>query len=382
MSGTIDILERLIAFDTVSAKSNLPLIAYVEDFLRTRGFTVHRVEDAGGEKAGLFAAYGPQGAGVLLSAHSDVVPVAGQDWTREPFRLTDEGDKLFGRGTTDMKGYLAAMLALAERASRCELKEPIKLAISYDEEIGCVGISKMIDRLAPAIGLPRACFVGEPTEMRVAVGHKGKVAMRAVCHGENGHSALAPQYANALHLAADLVVALRGLQRSLAEEGARDDAYAIPYSTVHVGRLEGGRALNIVADRAVVDFELRYLTKDNADLLAERIAKVVERVEQSHRERFPDIRITLETVNTYPGLDLPKDAPVIAFAESISQSAGSTKVPFGTEAGYFDQLGIPTVVCGPGSMAGQGHKPDEYIERAQLAACDKMLDRLLDRLKV
>lgn len=375
MTTSLEILDRLVGFDTVSARSNLPLIAYVEDFLKSRGFAVTRVPDPEQDKAGLFASIGPTGAGILLSAHTDVVPVEGQTWTRDPFRLTIEGDRLYGRGTTDMKGFLAAMLACADKAARRELREPLKLAISYDEEIGCVGIAKMIDALPSAIGLPRACIVGEPTSMQVAVGHKGKSAIRAICHGEAGHSALAPRFTNALHLAADLVAGLRALQDDLATHGAQDDSYAIPYSTVHVGKLSGGTALNIVPDRAELLFEFRHLAADAPDSLMARIRALADDIATTH-----GAAITLEQVTAYPGLDTPADAEVTRLVQRLARNQTLTKVAFGTEAGFFDALGIPTVVCGPGDMEAQGHKPDEYLLHSQLDACDSMLDSVLDHL--
>jgi acetylornithine deacetylase len=276
-----------------------------------------------------------------------------------------------------MKGYLACVLALADRAARAGLREPLKIALSYDEEIGCVGIGHMIDHLKRTIGLPRACIVGEPTGMQVAIGHKGKAALRAACFGEAGHSALAPKFLNALHLAADFVTELRNLQDDIAANGARDPDYDIPYSTVHVGTLHGGSALNIVPDRALIDFEIRYLAEDPLDRLLTRIHACADRVTARHRAKFAAARITLDQRTAYPGLDAPREDA--AFALSLAQSA-LTKVPFGTEAGYFAGLGIPTVVCGPGDMQGQGHKPDEYIELSQLAACDAMMDRLLVEL--
>ena len=236
MSQTHDILERLIGFNSVSANSNLDIIDYIQDYLALRGFEIHRVPDDSGQKAGLYASLGPTGAGVMLSAHTDVVPVAGQNWTKDPFKLTREADRLYGRGTTDMKGYMASVMALADRASRTPLREPLKISFSYDEEIGCVGIQHMIGVLEKTIGLPRACFVGEPTEMQVAVGHKGKAALRATCHGQSGHSALAPNFVNALHLAGDFMAELRQLQDDLARNGTRDPAYAVPYSTIHIGK--------------------------------------------------------------------------------------------------------------------------------------------------
>lgn len=374
---TVEILEKLVAFDTTSAKSNLALIDYVEEFLSTRGFRTHRIAASSGDKAGLYCAYGPEGAGVMLSAHTDVVPVTGQTWTRPPFELTREDGRLYGRGTTDMKGYLAAMLYAADRATRLDLREPLKLAISYDEEVGCVGMQHMVDQLAPTIGLPRACLVGEPTSMEVATGHKGKAAIRAVCQGTSGHSALAPLFTNALHLATDFVTELRSLQSQLADHGARDPAYRIPYSTVHVGKVSGGEALNIVPDRAEVLFEFRYLAADGFDQLHRKITAAATAVSQRYQQQDSGSSITLNVENAYPGLDIDQNADNVVWTKALARKNHTTKVAFGTEAGFFDGLGIPTVVCGPGSMEGQGHKADEYINESELAECDRMLGRLL-----
>ncbi|WP_323775438.1 acetylornithine deacetylase [Leisingera sp.] len=377
-SRTLEILERLIAFDTVSRNSNLDLAAYAGAFLVERGFAVTRLPSPDGTKTGLYAEKGLAGPGVLLSAHTDVVPVDGQEWTRDPFRLTREGERIYGRGTTDMKGYAASVLALADRAASVNLNEPLKIVLSYDEEVGCVGIQQMLERLAPLIGSPRACIVGEPTEMQVAIGHKGKAALRAVCHGQSGHSALAPDFTNALHLAADLLAELRALQADFAANGPRDAAYDVPYSTVHAGKMSGGTALNIVPDRAELTFEYRHLAADRgADILA-RIRDAADRV--SCRYPAKDARIEVEQYNAYPGLDVPADSAVADYARTLARSSRTTKVAFGTEAGFFHQLGVPTVVCGPGSMAGQGHKPDEYLELRQLTACDAMMDRILGGL--
>lgn len=377
---TLALLDRLIAFDTTSVNTNLPLIDFVEDYLRTRGFRITRVPDSTGQKAGLFAVLGPEGEGIMLSAHTDVVPVTGQNWSRDPFRLTREGDRLYGRGTTDMKGYLAAMLSMADRASKIPLKEPLKLAISYDEEVGCVGIQQMLDTLPAALGRPRACFVGEPTEMQVATGHKGKAAFEAVCHGESGHSALAPLFTNALHLATEFTIELRAIQDFYATKGARDPAYGVPYSTVHLGTLSGGSALNIVPDRAEMRFEYRHLTGDVAEDIAGRIYAAATRVTERFAPHSPETRVEVTKVNAYPGLDVPEEAEIVTLAKTLAKTNAVTKVAFGTEAGFFQGLGIPTVVCGPGSMERQGHKPDEYIETSQLAGCDAMMDRILSIL--
>lgn len=383
MTQTLDILDRLIGFNSISANSNLDIISYIDAFLRARGFEVTHVPDETGQKAGLYAVLGSasDGDGVMLSAHTDVVPVVGQDWSKDPFKLTREDDRLYGRGTTDMKGYVASVMALADRASKTQLNEPLKIAFSYDEEVGCVGVKKMIDRLEPAIGLPRVCFVGEPTEMQVAIGHKGKAALRATCHGQAGHSALAPQFVNALHLATDFVGELRAIQAELSLNGARDTAYDIPYSTVHVGKLSGGTALNIVPDTATIDFEYRHLAADKPDDLLARIFSAAEMVTQKYQDTFAEVKIEVDQYNAYPGLDVAQDNAIVPYAQKLAQTNAVTKVPFGTEAGYFDGLGIPTVVCGPGSMEGQGHKPDEYITLEQLSACDAMMDRILADLR-
>ena len=244
MTCTIEILERLIAFPTVSAESNLQLIAYVHAYLSERGFEIHQIGDASADKAGLFATIGPKGeGGILLSAHSDVVPVEGQNWKSDPFKLKVDDGRAYGRGTTDMKGYLASMLSLADKVDGKKLKEPLKFSLSYDEEIGCVGIKSMIGRLQSTIGKPRMCIVGEPTSMRVAVGHKGKAALLARFRGESGHSAMAPNFVNALHMATDFIVAIRELQNKFSVQGPREVAYDIPYSTIHVGKLNGGHRI-------------------------------------------------------------------------------------------------------------------------------------------
>lgn len=380
MTTTLDILDKLIGFDTVSRNSNMDLALFAEAHLKERGFTVQRIKDPDADKMGLYAEIGPGGDGVVLSAHTDVVPVDGQSWTRDPFRLTRDGDRVYGRGATDMKGYVASVLALADRAAKSNLREPLKIVLSYDEETGCVGIQRMLDRLAPMIGTPRACFVGEPTSMRVATGHKGKAALRATCHGQPGHSALAPQFANALYMAADFIIGLRDLQAAYARNGNRDPGFDVPYTTFHVGQISGGTALNIVPDRAGLIFEYRHLEADKASLISQQIHAAANRAAVPFRDRYPDARIEVEIYNAYPGLDVSPTEAVVLYAQKLAQSTGTIKVSFGTEGGYFGKLGIPTIVCGPGSMEGQGHQPDEYLELEQLANCDAMMGRLLKDL--
>ncbi len=377
MSVSLEVLERLVAFETVSARSNLDMIAYIEDFLRNRGFRVQRIADPDEPKAGLFAEIGPSvEGGLLLSAHSDVVPVGGQDWSVSPFKLTRQGDRLFGRGTTDMKGFLAEMLALADAVHGRELKTPLKLLVSYDEEIGCVGISRMKKQLPSLLGRPRLAIVGEPTEMKVAIGHKGKRAYRADIKGEAGHSALAPQFVNALHVAVDFVAKLHQMQQRVQHTGIRNDAYDVPYTTFHVGQLSGGTALNLVPDKATLVFEFRHLAEDDPNMIEAQLQQVADVV----LAKFPPAaQISLRLLAGYPGLSVASSDPAVSLVKS-SGGGETTHVAFGTEAGVLSDLGIATVVCGPGSMADQGHKPDEYVSEEQLVACSLMLRKVANEV--
>lgn len=374
-----DILARLIAFPTVSRDPNRALIDWVAELLIGHGIRPTIIPDETGGKANLFATIGPTDrAGVMLSGHTDVVPVDGQDWTRPPFELTEAGGRLYGRGACDMKGFCAAAISAMLKAGP-DLRTPLHLALSYDEEVGCLGVHSLIDMLERAPIRPALCIVGEPTGMAVATGHKGKTALRAICHGQEGHSALAPMAMNALHLAADLVNMIRETQAELRESGARDGDYDVPYTTLHVGRIRGGDALNIVPNRAEVDFEIRNLAEDDARaILAGLRARAAEIVA---RAGHPAAAIEIAEIWSYPGLDTPRGAEAVAFVKSLTGANGTIKVAFGTEGGLFDaRLGVPTVICGPGAMA-QGHKPDEFVTSDQLAACDSMLEKLVQRLR-
>lgn len=379
--NTLELLERLIAFPTVSRDPNRPLIDFVRVFLAERGIDSEIVEAEGGRKANLFATIGPKdGAGILLSGHTDVVPVDDQVWSDDPFRLRLEAGRAYGRGTTDMKGFVASALALADRASRRALSISLHLALSHDEEIGCVGVHSLLDVLAARGVRLNLAIVGEPTEMRVATGHKGKIAARAVCYGVAGHSSTPMRTLNAIHLACDFVGSLRAQQAELAERGTRDENYQVPYTTVHVGRIGGGTMLNIVPSLCTVEFEIRHIAADNAGAILRRIAEAGEAVAFASRDRFPDARIAIETFNTYPGLSTSPDSEAVAFLHGLVGPGPTGKVAFGTEGGLFAaRLNVPTVICGPGSMK-QGHTADEFIALDQLDACDAMMDRLLDRV--
>ncbi|MEO0328512.1 MAG: acetylornithine deacetylase [Pseudomonadota bacterium] len=383
MSTTIDFLKQLIGFPTVSAESNRVLIDYCADILSHAGADVSIIESNTENKANLYATLGPRNVpGVLLSGHTDVVPVEGQTWTVPPFEMTQHEDKLFGRGTTDMKGFIASALAAAELAATRRLKTPLHFAFSYDEEIGCVGVHSMIDMLEAAPFRPLMCIVGEPTLMTVATGHKGKTGCKVTCTGREGHSALAPDALNAIYMACDLISFIRKLQEEVAISEIRDEDYDVPYTTLHVGNIEGGVALNIVPNHAGFKFEIRNLIEDDPQILLQRIQDYSEKLLKSLRPQFPEADIEISVFNTYPPLSTAKDADIVNFVKSLSGSNATIKVAFGTEGGLFSsKLGIPTVICGPGSMA-QGHKPDEFIASNQLAKCDAMLAALVDRLEV
>ena len=376
-----DILEQLLAFDTVSSRPNIELMEYVRDLLADAGIAATLIPDPSGGKANLYASVGPESAGVMLSGHTDVVPVEGQAWTVPPFAMTEKDGRIYGRGAADMKGFVACAIAAMIAASKRELRVPLHLALSYDEEIGCMGVGSLIDMLAAAPMRPRLCIVGEPTGMQVATGHKGKVALRAVCTGREGHSALAPMALNALHLAVDFVNAVRELQVDLAANGLRDGDYDVPYTTLHVGKLNGGVQVNIVPNTAVVDFEIRSLAGEDVEGLITRLRSAAEAIAAPLRTEFPEVAIVVERLWDYPGLGTPSEAAVVNFVKSLTGANGTIKVAFGTEGGLFDaRLAIPTVICGPGSMA-QGHKPDEYVSAEQLAKCEAMMAALIGRLE-
>ena len=375
MTATVEWLGRLVAEPTVSAAPNRALMERLAGELSALGAECRLFPDASGQKASLLARIGPDGAGgLMLSGHIDVVPVDGQDWTRPPFALTREGGRLYGRGTADMKGFVAAMLALAGRVRRPV--RPLWLALSHDEEVGCVGVRPMLAAMAAEGLRPALVVVGEPTSLRLGIGHKGKVAFAVTARGRARHSAEAPMALNALHLAADYMGCLRAVQDGIAEEGPREAGYGVPYTTVHVGLLTGGTAVNLVPAQAEMLVEVRHLAAGTADDWVRRLNDLAEAVVAPLRARFPEAALTVTETGRYPGLAARGDEPAIAaFAACLPEEAGPGRLDFGTEAGLYAQaLGVPVVVCGPGDMA-QGHRPDEFIDEDQLVLCDSVLDR-------
>ncbi len=378
-----ELLARLVGFDTTSHRSNLPLIRFVEDYLLQHGVVSQIVPTASGEKASLYATIGPAGVGgIALSGHTDVVPVDGQRWPSDPFIVAERGGRLYGRGTADMKGFIACALRTADLAARRKLTAPLYLAFSHDEETGCVGVRPMIDRLAQDGIRPELAIVGEPTFMRIATGHKAKVGLRATCCGRAAHSALAPRGLNAIYVASDFINKLRGRQRDIEQTAGVEPGFEVPYTTLHVGKIAGGRVVNIVPDRCVVDFEIRSIVHDDPKRLLDTIFADAEEIAEAARQSAAEADIHIEVTGGYPGLSMADNGEPVRALAAILDDPAPIKVDFGTEGGlYHEVLDVPVLICGPGSM-DQGHKPDEFVSLDQLARCDRMMERLFDRLTV
>lgn len=374
-------LARLLAHPTISADTNLPLIEEIEVALVNAGAVCERFPDETGQKAALLVRFGPDvSGGLMLSGHVDVVPVAGQNWTVPPFKMTRKDGLLYGRGSTDMKGFIACVMALVETLDIASLKKPLWLAISYDEEIGCIGVRPMLAKIAARGIRPDLIVVGEPTSMQIGLGHKGKMALHVSTTGIARHSAEAPLALNALHLATDFITALRGLQNSLAENGQQDTAYSVPYATLHVGKLNGGTAVNLVPDNAEMLMECRMLASDDSAELETRVCEMAAAVLKPYQTRFAQAAIEVLKTGDYPGLASDAEHPAIrAFASCLPEGTAQCHLSYGTEGGLFAQaLDVPVVICGPGNME-QGHRPDEFIAESQLIACDDLLSTVVER---
>jgi len=373
-----DILAALIGFDTTSRHSNLTLLDWVQQYLHGLGVNCELFFNDERTKANLYARIGPDiPGGVMLSGHTDVVPVDGQDWTVDPFSMSEKEGKLYGRGAADMKGFIASVLAGLPQFMTASLQKPLHIALSYDEEVGCLGVPSLVHALAQRKHKPTLCIVGEPTELKPVVGHKGKLAMRCAVHGKPCHSAYTPQGVNAIEYAAQLIGKLREIGDGLAH-APHDNRFDPPYSTIQTGVIFGGSALNIVPERCQFDFEMRHLPQDDPQ-------QVLHALQAFAREQLvPRMRlvhsgsdIAFTELSRYPGLWSGENNPAVQLIRQLTDCNDVTTVPFGSEGGLFDSIGIATVVCGPGSMA-QGHKADEFVTVEQLAACDALLLKLMD----
>jgi acetylornithine deacetylase len=375
-------LEQLISFPTVSQDSNLELIRFIQAYLSRLGVESELFFNAEQTKANLFATLGPQDqGGVALSGHTDVVPVDGQNWTVAPFRLSENEGRLYGRGTADMKGFIACVLAAVPSFLAKPLKKPIHLVFSYDEEVGCLGVRPMLAELEKRNNKPQLCLVGEPTFMQPVLGHKSKLAMRCNVRGAACHSAYSPQGVNAIEYAAKLIGKLGEMGQELAQPELHDHRFDPPYSTVQTGVIKGGRALNIVPAECEFDFEIRAIPGfDAAEVPGKLKAYAQETLLPKMRAVNRQSDIQFDHLSDYPGLATPPESEVAQLVAALTGSTRFSTVAFGTEGGLFNQAGIPTVICGPGSI-NQAHKPDEFVSLEQLAACDGMLARLANLLQ-
>ena len=379
---SMDMLRRLVAFDTTSRNSNLALIDFVRNHLDGFGIASELVPDATGKKASLYATIGPKDRpGICLSGHTDVVPIDGQNWSSDPWTITEKDGLLYGRGTCDMKGFLAVVLAWVERFAAGALATPAHILLSYDEEIGCLGVRDALKRLQAMPVRPKGCLIGEPTDMKVTTAHKGKKSMRCHVHGHECHSSLAPKGVNAVEYAAEVIAYLKSMARRFEAEGPFDPDYDVPWTTVHTGIVQGGTALNIVPKDCRFDFEFRHLPQVDPEALLAEVQRFVEtRLQPEMRAIAPESGFTWQQISAFPGLDTADEAEITVLAKALAQANATIKVAFGTEAGLIQQAGIPAVICGPGSI-DQAHKPDEFVALSQLALCEAYMDRLVARLR-
>jgi acetylornithine deacetylase len=373
----LEMLAKLVSFDTETAKSNLGLIAFVEDYLQSWIVPYVRVPNAAGDKAALYATIGPQDkGGVVLSGHTDVVPVAGQNWTSDPFTLRVENGRAYGRGAVDMKAFDALALALIPEFQAANLKTPIHILLSYDEETTCLGVVDTIRKLGHDLPLPVAAIVGEPTMLEVVDAHKSVVTFTTTVHGSEAHSSKPYLGASAVMTAAELITELNRIGDEMIERGDASGRFDPPYTTVHVGVISGGTARNIISKSCSFDWEFRGLPSQDPHEIPDRLERFAQEVALKRLNRFGDFGRTETTLHVHvPGL-APDPG---SFAETLAlRLAGKNRtqtVPFGTEAGHFQAAGIPTVVCGPGSI-DQAHQADEYITLDQLEAGAAFMRRL------
>lgn len=373
------LIEELVSFDTTSHLSNLELIRFIESFLDEYGIASRLIYNADKTKANLFATVGnPDQPGILLSGHTDVVPVDGQDWSSDPFRVREHDNRLFGRGCADMKSFIAIVLSFVPAMSKANLKLPLHLSFSYDEEVGCIGVRSLVEKLKDFPVLPGFCIVGEPTEMRVINGHKGKVAYQVRVNGQACHSALAvTDGVNAVEYAADLIVFIKSLQGEIADNGPFDPDYDVAYTTLNTGPISGGRALNIVPDLCEFEFEIRNIPDDDPQAYIDKITDFAgTALKPLMRKTGGNSDIRFFETASYPGLYTHPDSEVVSFAKSLTAETDTARINFGTEGGLFHDINIPTVICGPGSI-NQAHKPDEFITFEQISRCEKFMKNLI-----
>ena len=376
--AALDIVKSLIAFDTTSRGSNLALIDFAQAFLEESGARCRRSYDAAGRKANLFATIGPEGdGGFVLSGHTDVVPVDGQKWSSHPFKPEVRDGKLYGRGACDMKGFVGAALALAPEIAKAKLTKPIHFALSYDEEVGCIGVTGLLDDLKAQGIKPGLAIIGEPTLMKVVGAHKGGAKLVTRCCGREHHSSQPEHGANAVMMAGEFVNLLDKVWDELRADA--DPRFDPPHSTIQANMISGGTAVNILAREAEVTWEYRCLPDRDPNRIVERVKERAEaEVLPKYRARAPEAALETTLHAQYPGLAMDEDSPAIRLARELTGTNMIEAVAYGTEAGHFQSYGIPAVICGPGSIE-QAHRPDEFCELSELDACETFLRKLIKK---
>ncbi len=381
LAGTArSLLSELVAFDTTSRNSNLALIDFVEERLRNLGAQTFRVENEDRSKANLHAVIGPDApGGVLLSGHTDVVPVDGQDWSSDPWAVTERDGKLYGRGTCDMKGFLACALAAAPEFAAAGLSRPVHFAFTYDEEIGCLGAPDLIDEIVARTNGVNAVIVGEPTEMKVVTAHKGLLSFEVSLRGAEAHSSLVDNGACAVTAAVPLMSLLVEIGEEMRAAAPSDSPFEPAFGTLTIGEMHGGTALNILAKEACFASLLRPAPWDDIDAIEQRLRDKAAEVEADMKARAPGARITIKRLSRVPPLAPEADGEAERLARALTGDNARRAVSFGAEAGQFQQAGYSTVLCGPGSIE-QAHQPDEFIAISQLHEGAAFMERLIKRL--
>ena len=373
-------LERLVAFDTTSRNSNLDLIEFVREGLAGHGVSADVIASPDGRKANLFATLpatdGQAQGGIVLSGHTDVVPVDGQDWSSDPFRIDERDGKLYARGSADMKGFIATSLALVPEFLAMPRKKPIHLAFSYDEEVGCVGAPVMLAELKQRGLRAEGCVVGEPTGMQVVVAHKGINLFRCRVHGKAAHSSLTPQGCNAIEYAARLICRIRDIADHYRANGPYDEFFDVPFTTLTTNQIQGGIAVNTIPSLCEFQYEFRNLPGMSVDSIRAQVEQFVhDELLPKMRKEFADASIDITNTAAAPGMETAEQEAITQLVRALTNDSDTRKVAYGTEGGLFQQAGIPTVICGPGHIEN-AHKPDEFVALDQLAACEGFLRKL------
>jgi acetylornithine deacetylase len=377
--SALALVKELIAFDTTSRDSNLALIDFAQGLLEKSGARCRRTFDATGQKANLFATFGPDGdGGYVLSGHTDVVPVDGQDWSSDPFRAELRDGKLYGRGACDMKGFVGVALSLADEIGKARLTRPLHIALSYDEEVGCVGVTGLLEDLKARNLKPALAIIGEPTLMKIVGAHKGGAKLVTRCRGKEHHSSAPEKGANAVMMAGEFIALLgRVWDEQRADADPRFDP---PHSTVQANMVAGGTAVNILAREAQITWEYRALPGRDASAIVDTIKhRAAADILPKYRARAAEAAIATELHAAYPGLALNEDSPAIALARELTGANRVEAVSYGTEAGHFQSFGIPAVICGPGSI-DQAHAADEFVALGELEACEMFLRKVIAKV--